>query len=143
MTHQPIPAGRKCLAAFLAATLGLLAIAEPLLANPQPQPQDAASVEARVRDLYAQGSEIQVKLENGAVLRGRITRLEAGSFTLRQEKTNQETSLQYVQVTEVRKKGRSVGARIALIAAIAGGAALLVFCAAPFPIGFLCHEDPS
>jgi hypothetical protein len=39
----------------------------------------------------------------------------------------------------VELRYRFWAARLAII----GGAALIVMCVAPFPFGFLCHEDPS
>ena len=143
MTHKPMQAGRKFMAVFMAATLCVLAMAEPSLAQTEPQSRDVQSLEARVRELQAKGSKIQVKLVDGTELQGQIIRVEADSFSVRQEKTDQEVALQYAQVTEVTKKGLSLGRKVAVIAAIAGVGALLLFCIAPYPIGFLCHEDPS
>jgi len=143
MTHKPMQAGRKFMAVFMAATLCVLAMAEPLLAQTEPQSRDVQSLEARVRELQAKGSKIQVKLADGTELQGQIIRVEADSFSVRQEKTDQEVAIQYAQVTEVTKKGLSLGRKIAVIAAIAGVGTLLLFCIAPYPIGFLCHEDPS
>ena len=143
MTRKPMQTERKFMAAFMAATLCVLALTQPLLARTPPQSLDAESIAAQVRELQAKRSKIQVKLADGTELRGRIVRVEADSFTIRQEKTDQEVALRYAQVTEVTKGGLSLGAKVAVIAAIVGGGALLVFCIAPFPIGFLCREDPS
>jgi len=149
MPHKPMQAGRKFMAVFMAATLCVLAMAEPSLAQTESQSRDVKSLEARVRELQATGSKIQVELADGTALQGRIIRAEADSFTIRQEKTDQEVAFQYgqvtqvTQVTEVTKKGRSLGRKIAVIAVIATAGTLLVLCIAPYPIGFLCRKDPS
>jgi hypothetical protein len=106
------------------------------------QSQDLNALAERVRELNAQNSEVKVTLLDGSTLRGQILRAEADSFTIRQKKTAQEIALQYAQVKEVKKVG-SLRTKAILIPAAIVGAALLVMCVAPYPIGFLCREDPS
>ena len=78
-------------------------------------------------------------------LRGVIIGTDDDSFTIGEEKTNREMTLRYGQVLEVKRwrgPGLSRKAQTAITFAVAG-AVLLVFCAAPFPLGFLCKQDPS
>lgn len=127
--------GRRLAVALLAVTVSILsAHAEPPSAN---------ALEARVRQLHAKSSEVKVTLLDNTVLQGRILRVEADSFTIRQVKTGRQTAVQYSQAKEVRKSGLSRRAKAILIPAVVGGGALLVLCAAPYPIGFLCRKDPS
>jgi hypothetical protein len=70
---------------------------------------------------------------------GKIVRVEPDSLTVRQ-KSGQETTLALSQVTQIKTKGVS---KAIWIPAIAVGGTLLVLCAAPYPIGFLCRKDPS
>jgi hypothetical protein len=65
------------------------------------------------------------------------------SFTIRQKKTAREIALQYAQVKEIRKNGLARRAKAILIPAAIGGHALLLLCAAPHPVGFLCRQYPS
>jgi hypothetical protein len=132
---------RKFVALVVAGTLCVLTVAEPLLAKAQLQSQNTETTKANVRYLHARGSEIEVTLSDGTRLRGRIISVEDNSFTIKERTTGREIAWQYAQVIEVKKK-RISGAKAALIGAIIGGGVLLVLCAAPFPLGFLCQEDP-
>lgn len=135
MSRKFIEPGRRLAVSLLVATVSVLsAHAEPPNANP---------LEARVRELHAKSSEVKVTLLDNTVLQGRILRVEADSFTIRQKKTGRQTAIQYAQAKEVRKSGLSRRAKAILIPAVVGGGALLVVCAAPYPIGFLCRKDPS
>ncbi|HSR09755.1 MAG TPA: hypothetical protein VLM42_21675 [Bryobacteraceae bacterium] len=131
MASQLTQLARKTFALFIAFALCVL----PLTA-------DVDAIKARFRELRADAAEVRIKLADGAKLSGSILRLEADTFTIVQEKTGQERTLQYAQVTEVKKKGLPRGAKAILIPAVIGGSALLVLCVAPFPIGFLCRKDP-
>ncbi len=142
MTRRLTEAGRKFMALFMGATLCVLTIAQPSGAKAQSQPQHVDTIKARVRELHGKAAEVEIALADGAKLRGHIVRIEVDSFTIRQKDTAQEMALQYTHVTEVKKRGLSRGAKAALIPVIIGGGALLLLCAAPYPIGFLCREDP-
>ena len=50
--------------------------------------------------------------------------------------------MQYAQVNEVKKSGLSGNAKRAIALTVAGSV-LAVLCFAPFPLGFLCQQDPS
>jgi hypothetical protein len=95
-----------------------------------------------VRELHARTSEVNVTLLDNTKLQGRILRFEPDSFTIR-EKTGRQRTIQYAQAKEVRKSGLSRRTTAILIPAVIGGSAVLVLCAAPYPIGFLCRKDPS
>jgi hypothetical protein len=100
---------------------------------------------ARVRALQTSNDRIEMTLVDRTTLRGRIIATGDDSFTIGEEKTNREVTLQYRQVMEVKKwkgPGLSRRAQTAITFAVTG-AVLLVFCAAPFPLGFLCKQDPS
>lgn len=104
---------------------------------------DVEAIKARFRKLHTDAAKVQIKLADGAKLDGGILRLEADTFTIAQDKTGKERTLRYTQVTEVKRRGLSRGAKAVLIPAVVGGSALLVLCAAPYPIGYLCRKDPS
>jgi hypothetical protein len=96
----------------------------------------------RVRTVQASGSRIEITLVGGTRLRGRVIRGDDDSFTLSEEKTKREVPLQYAQVIEVKKSGLSGNTKRAIALAVAGSV-LVVLCFAPFPLGFLCQQDPS
>ena len=108
-----------------------------------PLTADVSAIKAQVHELRAATTEVQVKLTDGTKLSGSILRLDADSFTIAEGKTGQERTLQYAQVTGVKRKRLSRGKKAVLIPAIIAGSALLVLCVAPYPIGFLCRKDPS
>lgn len=103
----------------------------------------AEATRARVRALQASRSAIETILVDGRMIRGRIMTADDDSFTMGEEKTNRVVALRYAQVLEVKKKrGLSGNTKAGIAAAMIGGA-LVVLCFAPFPLGFLCQEDPS
>jgi hypothetical protein len=131
--YAVVPGLRLALSLVLATVSVLSAYAGPGNAN---------AIEARVRELHARTSEVNVTLLDNTKLQGRILRFGADSFTIR-EKTGRQTTIQYTRAKEVRKSGLSRRTRAILIPAVIGGSAVLVLCAAPYPIGFLCRKDPS
>jgi hypothetical protein len=131
--YAVVPGLRLALSLVLATVSVLSAYAGPGNAN---------AIEARVRELHARTSEVNVTLLDNTKLQGRILRFGADSFTIR-EKTGSQTTIQYARAKEVRKSGLSRRTRAILIPAVIGGSAVLVLCAAPYPIGFLCRKDPS
>lgn len=134
MSRNFIEAPRKLMALLLAAVFVSPADAQSPDANP---------LKARVVELYSKSSEVKVTMLDRTILQGRILSVGTDSFTLQQKKTGQQTVVQYAQAREVRKSGLSRRTKAILIAAIAGGSALAVVCAAPYPIGFVCRKDPS
>jgi hypothetical protein len=115
-----------------------LALASTATAFQSPEIQ---AIKIRLRDL--QPHEVEVTLTDGPTLRGRILRMDEDAFTLQQQKPLREYSLPYSRVKNIAKSGLSRRAKAILIPAAIGGGVLLVFCAAPYPIGFLCRKDPS
>ena len=121
----------------------MIALLVSILLFVLPLNADADAIKAHVRALRADSAEVQIKLTDGTKLSGRIVRVEADTFSIALAKAGQERTFQYAQVAEVKKKGLSGGAKAILIPAIVGGGVLVVLCAAPYPIGFLCRKDPS
>ena len=132
---------------FLARTLAMIAIAaalfvEPLRATLQTQPPIVEATRARVRALQASNSRVEITRLDGTRLRGRIIQSDDDSLTVLEEKPSREVGLQYAQVMEIKKIRLSSNTKTAIVAII-GGTVLAVLCFAPFPLGFLCQEDPS
>ena len=141
METQLIHIARKRVVMIIVAALCI----EPLSGTAVSQAPIPEATRARVRALQASGDRIEITLVDRTILRGRIIETANDSFTIGEEKTNREVALQYGQVMEVKKwegSGLSNSARAAIVLGVVG-AVLLVFCAAPFPLGFLCKQDPS
>ena len=98
---------------------------------------------ARVQELHKKGTPVTVTMTDKAVIRGEIVGIAQDSFTLRQEKSSQETVVPFTRLKDIRKSGSSGLRKAILIPAAIVGGTVLVLCAAPYPIGFLCHKDPS
>lgn len=101
------------------------------------------AIKHRVADFSAQNREVKVTLHDRSVLKGRIVRIEENAFAIHEKKSKRESSIEYARVKEVKRNGLSTRTKAILIPAVAGGGAILFFCAAPYPIGFLCRKDPS
>ena len=97
----------------------------------------------RVQELHTKGAPVIVTMTDKAVIRGEIVRIAQDSFTVRQEKSSQETVVPFARLKDIRKSGSSGRRKAILIPAAIVGGTVLVLCAAPYPIGFLCHKDPS
>jgi len=118
---------------------------QPLIEATAAQAPSAEATRARLRAFQASRDRIEITLLDGTVFRGRIVETADDSFTIGDEKTNRKITLQYGQVIGAAKwkgPGLSNAARTVIVIGVTG-AVLLVLCAAPFPLGFLCHEDPS
>jgi hypothetical protein len=102
-------------------------------------PAQIASTKEQVRAFHARSAQVQVTLTPARKLRGQIVQVAGDTFVLRQKQGAEET-LEYARVRKISRQGIR---KLVLIPAVVGGAALVVLCAAPYPIGFLCRRDPS
>jgi len=100
-------------------------------------------LKARVGRFHEQGVEVKIALLDGSTDRGRVLRVDTDSFAIRKKADGQERVLPYAQVRDVARSGLSRRTKAILIPAAIGGGVLLVLCAGPYPIGFLCRKDPS
>ena len=73
----------------------------------------------------------------------RAVRVDPESFTIHDKAAARDRELRYAQVKEFARSGLSRRTKAILIPAAIGGGVLLVLCAGPYPIGFLCRKDPS
>jgi hypothetical protein len=113
-------------------------IPRELVAREAPAMTQDARLRQQVKELQAAASEVEVRLVSGTKVRGHIMWADATSFSLR-TKNGKEWTWPYSEVADVKRRGPSWPAKLAII----GGGALAVLCFAPFPIGLLCQKDPS
>lgn len=71
-------------------------------------------------------SKVKVELRNETKLKGYISAIETDSFTVTDKKTGATTKVDYAQVKKVNRPGLPVGAKIAIVAAIAVPAIVLL-----------------
>jgi hypothetical protein len=106
------------------------------------RPQTADGLKVRVQSLHKKGGRVTVTTAYKTTVRGNIIRVDEDSFAVREEKSTRETVIPFARLTNI-KAGSSGHKKTILIPAAIVGGAVLVLCAAPYPIGFLCHKDPS
>ena len=126
----------------MAYKLAALAVSIALSAMATQSP-DLNALKAKVRDLHARSADVKLTLTDATELRGRILRLDEDAFTFQQKKPAREIAVSYGQLKDANKAGLSRRAKAIIIPAAIGGGVLLVLCAAPYPIGYLCRKDPS
>jgi hypothetical protein len=120
----------------LASALSWLAAAGATHAQ---TPAALAATKEQVRELHAKSARVKITVLPKRTLTGQIVQVANETFVVRGQGGAEET-LEYARVVKIGKQGirKSV-----LIPVVAAGAALVVFCAAPYPLGFLCRRDPS
>ena len=105
--------------------------------------EGAEEFKARAVQLFEQRAEAKVTLLDGTKFRGRVLGVDTESFTIHDKAAARDRELRYMQVKEIAKSGLSRRTKAILIPVAIGGGVLLVLCAGPYPIGFLCRKDPS
>ena len=79
-------------------------------------------VTRRLRDDKA---NVTVRLRNGSELNGRITQAAENMFTLKEKKTGAQRDISYTEVTKVRGRGLSKGAKLGILTGIITGAVII------------------
>lgn len=132
---------QKVIALSLVAVLALQLLASTAAAQPPPTGAPVEGTRARVQTLLASRSTAEVTFQDGTRVRGQIVAADDTSFTIREERTRRESTWQYFDVTSIDTiawNRRKTAITLAIV-----GSVLAVLCFAPFPVGFLCHDDPS
>ena len=75
----------------------------------------------RLRDAK---TNVAVRLRNGSELKGRITQAAENMFTLK-EKTGTQRDISYADVTKVKGRGLSKGAKFGILTGIIAGAVII------------------
>ena len=142
-TQQLRQAARRFVAVVVAAALCVLMPAERLLAKSQPQSQiqSAEATKAQVLNLHARGSQIDVTGQTRQAPGPDYRRRRR--FFHHQGGSNGPGNRVAVCAGDRGQEERASSHARALTGVIVVGSVLLVLCAAPFPLGFLCQEDPS
>lgn len=120
---------RKILCVWLAVALANITSAGPGLADSKADKQ--AKTAERIRDDVAKfglGDKawVSVKLRDKSSLQGYISQKGEDSFSITDSESGQTSTVAYRDVTEVKGKGLSKGAKIAIWIGVAWGASILV-----------------
>ncbi len=77
--------------------------------------QQAAKIKAQVQKRGAgEKSKVRVKLGNGTMVKGYISKIDESSFDVNGSKAGQATSISYADVQKIQGPGLSTGAKVAI-----------------------------
>ena len=77
------------------------------------------------RRLRDEKTNVSVRLRNGSELKGRITQAAENVFTLKENKTGTNRHISYEEVTKVKGRGLSKGAKFGILTGILAGAVII------------------
>lgn len=122
---------KKFLGFFLMLIIGLLPFAK--VANAQSQSKDVENVAKIKAEVAKRGTgekaRVKIKLLSGNEVKGFISQAGANIFTVTDEKSGQQTEISYGEVSKVKGRGLSTGAKIGIFAAIGVGALVILAAA--------------
>lgn len=108
--------------------LGLLVspLRRVVLAQQQLTDPDVAKIKTEiVRRLRDKKTDVTVSLRNGSELKGRITEAAENRFILKATNNGTQRDLSYADVTRVKGRGLSKGAKFGILTAIVAGAVII------------------
>ena len=108
--------------------LALIVFPVPRAALAQQQLTDPGVVKIRTdiaRRLRDEKTNITVRLRNGSELKGRITQAAENVFTLKEKSTGTQRDISYANVTKVKGRGLSRGAKFGILTGILAGAVII------------------
>jgi len=77
------------------------------------------------RRMRAARTTVTVSLRNGSELKGRITQAAENMFTLKEKNTGTQRDVSYADVTKVKGRGLSKGAKFGILTAFITGAVII------------------
>jgi len=108
-------------------------------AHGQSGASEVAKISVQARGLQAKMVQVRVDIADGTRFEGLIVQVTDDAFVLRQQ-PGQDRTIPFSTVRALKKKGIRKKVWVPLVV---GGAVVVALCAAPYPIGFLCRQDPS
>jgi hypothetical protein len=95
------------------------------------QPSHSETVKKEIQKRgKGEKARVRVSLHDKTELKGYISSIEADSFQLTDQRTGRATTIAYQDVVRVRGAGLSVGAKIAIVAGVVVGIAVIAGLAA-------------
>jgi len=108
--------------------LALIVSAVPKKALAQQQLTDRGVLRIKTdiaRRMRAARTTVTVSLRNGSELKGRITQAAENMFTLKENNTGTQRDVSYADVTKVKGRGLSKGAKFGILTGIIAGAVII------------------
>jgi small nuclear ribonucleoprotein (snRNP)-like protein len=108
--------------------LALILSPVPRAAMAQQQLTDPSVVKIKTdiaRRLRDEKTNVTVSLRNGSKLKGRITQAAENVFTLKEKNTGPQRNVSYADVTKVKGRGLSKGAKFGILTGIVAGAVII------------------
>ena len=110
---------------LLMLVLSLSPVRRAVLAQQKLTDQNVVKIKTDVaRHLRDEKTNVTVRLRNGSELKGRITQAAENMFTLK-EKTSGTRNISYAEVTKVRGRGLSKGAKFGILTGVIAGAVII------------------
>ncbi|HXQ36868.1 MAG TPA: hypothetical protein VN843_22850 [Anaerolineales bacterium] len=114
----------KLVSVLLMLALVLFPVAGRVFAQQltDPSVKIKTDVARRLRD---EKTNVTVRLRNGSELNGRITQAAENMFTLREKNGGAHRDISYADVTKVKGRGLSKGAKLGILTGIIAGAVII------------------
>jgi hypothetical protein len=117
---------KKLMPVLLMLALVLLPVPRAAMAQEQLTEPGVAKIKTDVaRRLRDEKTNVTVRLRNGSELKGRITKAAENLFTLKENKTGTQRDISYADVTKVKGKGLSKGAKFGILTGVIAGAVII------------------
>ena len=116
----------KLMPVLLMLALILFQVPRVALAQQQLTHPNAVKIKTDVaRRLRDEKTNVTVRLRNGSELIGRITKAAENMFTLKEKNTSTQRDISYADVTKVKGRGLSKGAKFGILTGVVAGAVLI------------------
>jgi len=116
---------KKLIPALLMLVLVLSPIARTALAQQLTDPTVAKVRAEIVRRFRDERRNVTLRLRNGSELTGRITQAAENWFSLKEKTNGTQRDISYADVTKVKGKGLSKGAKFGILTGIIAGAVII------------------
>jgi small nuclear ribonucleoprotein (snRNP)-like protein len=116
----------KLMPVLLMLVLNLSPVPRAVLAQQQLTEPSVGKIKTDIaRRLRDAKTNVTIKLRNGSILKGRITKAAENMFTLREKTTGSQRDVSYADVTKVNGNGLSKGAKFGILTGIIAGAVII------------------
>ena len=116
----------KIMPVLLMMTLVLSSVPKTALAQQQLTDPSVVRIKSDIgRRLRDAKTNVTVMLRNGSELKGRITQAADNMFTLKEKNTGTQRDVSYADVTKLKGRGLSKGAKFGILTGIIAGAVII------------------
>ena len=116
---------KKLIAALLMLVLIFSSVSRSALAQQLTDPGAVRIKADIVRRFREEKRSVTLRLRNGSELTGRITQAAENWFSLKEKTTGTQRDISYADVTKVKGKGLSKGAKFGILTGIIAGAVII------------------